>query len=387
MLLAFFNWITHQHSRWLVLAGVLGGLLLGSKYTCGAILISVEVALTAFCLRTGKSWWKNVLLFNLPLLGLFSPWLIKNFVFTGNPVYPLFFVSGSMTPIRIETYQSAPAWGNWLDILFLPFMATFTGYQAADGYGNAIGPLLLTFAGLSWVSWKQYNPVQKVLLKTVLWMSTTGLLVWMLANQMSGFLVQTRMHYGLFPLFIILAAAGFWSVRQLDISGIRLSKIMQAGILLVVGLTLIQFGSDPAFQRAIPLIQGRTQPDSVLADTLGWYVPAMQAVKALPEDTHTLLLYETRSYHCLPNCQPDEILDRWKRDWQTYGEGQAILKAWQAEGFTHVLIHQQGIAFALEYWVTNENRQTLEGLQDFLMTLPEPVQDFGGAYALVDIRQ
>lgn len=387
MLLALLQWLTQQQSRWLILAGVLAGLVLGSKYTSGAVLVSMEVAITVFCLRTHKSWWRSMLVFNLALLFLFSPWLIKNLIFTGNPVYPLFFVSGNMTPIRIDTYQSASPWGNVLDIFFLPFRATFMGFQGTEGYGNAIGPLLLAFGGLFWISWKHFNAGQRVLLKTVLWMAASGILVWMLANQMSGFLVQTRMHYALFPLFIFLAAAGYWSIRQLDTSTVRLSRIAQAAVLLAVGLTIIQFGSDATLQQAYPLMTGKLQAEDFLAETLGWYAPAMQAVKDLPEGTHTLLLYETRSYHCLPACQPDEILDRWKRDWQTYGDGNAILEAWRKEGITHVLVHQSGINFVFEYWVNEKNRDTLQGLQDFLTRLPEPVQEFGSTYALYEIKK
>jgi hypothetical protein len=187
-------------------------------------------------------------------------------------------------------------------------------------------------------------------------------------------------------LFIFLAAAGYWSIRQLDTSTVRLSRIAQAAVLLAVGLTTIQFGSNATFQQVFPVMTGKLQAEDFLEETLGWYVPAMQAVKELPEDTHTLLLYETRSYHCLPVCQPDEILDRWKRDWQTYGDGTAILDAWRKEGITHVLVYHRGIDFVMEYWVNEKNRDTLQGLQDFLTQLPEPVQEFGSAYALYEIK-
>ena len=80
----------------------------------------------------------------------------------------------------------------------------------------------------------------------------------------------------------------------------------------------------------------------------------MRAINELPKETHTLLLYETRSYHCLPNCQPDEILDRWKRDWQKYGNNEKILQAWRDEGITHVMVYQLGVDYALEFWITDK---------------------------------
>jgi hypothetical protein len=386
LLLAFFTWLIHQDWQWLVLAGIFGGLLMGSKYTSGAVQISMEIAITLFCLRTGKSWWKTMLLYNLPLLIVFSPWLIKNLVFTGNPVYPLFFVSGNMSPIRIENYQSAPTWGNWMDFIFLPVMATITGFPGTDGFGSAIGPLLLAFGVLVWVGWQQFQVQQRMLLKTVLWMAITGILVWATANQMSGFLVQTRMHYALFPLFIILSAAGYNGLQGLHTPQVRFSRIVQAVIIMVMSFTMIEFIQNAMNLQLFSVISGKISREEFLDQTLGWYGPAMRAIKELPEDTHTLLLYETRSYHCLPNCQPDEILDRWKRDWQKYGNYEEILQAWRNEGISHVMVYQLGVDYALEFWVMDENRDTLYALDEFITQLPEPIERFGTSYALYDIR-
>lgn len=386
LLLTFFTWLIHQDWHWLVLAGVFGGLLMGSKYTSGAIQISMEVAITLFCLRTRKSWWKAMLFYNLPLLIVFSPWLIKNFIFTGNPVYPLFFVSGNMNPIRIDNYQSAPAWGNWMDFFLLPVMATITGFPGTDGFGSAIGPLLLAMSVLVWVGWQRFNVQQRMLLKTMIWMAVTGILVWATANQMSGFLVQTRMHYALFPLFIILSAASFKGLQGLHIPQLRFSRIIQAVIVMVMGFTLLETITNAMNIQLFSVISGKISSDQFLDNTLGWYSPAMRSIKSMPENTHTLLLYETRSYHCLPNCQPDEILDRWKRDWQKYEDNEKILQAWRNEGITHVMVYHLGVDYALELWVTDKNRDTLNALDVFIDQLPEPLERFGTSYALYDIR-
>ena len=386
LLLAFFTWMIHQDWHWLLLAGIFGGLLMGSKYTSGAIQISVEIAITLFCLRTRKSWWKAMLYYNLPLLVVFLPWLIKNFIFTGNPVYPLFFVSGNMNPIRIDNYQSAPSWGDWKDFFLLPIMATIMGFPGTDGFGSAIGPLILALSVLVWVGWQKLGVQQRMLLKTILWMAIIGILVWAIANQMSGFLVQTRMHYALFPLFIILSAAGFHGLQDLRIPEVRFSKILQAVIIMVMGFTMLETITYYMDVQLFSVLSGKITQEEFIDQKLGWYGPAMKAINELPKETHTLLLYETRSYHCLPNCQPDEILDRWKRDWQKYGNNEKILQAWRDEGVTHVMVYQLGVDYALEFWVTDKNRETLYALDEFISQLPEPVEKFGTSYVLYDIR-
>jgi hypothetical protein len=77
--------------RWVALAGVLAGLACGFKYT-GVVLVALPVGVMLLVgLRAG---WgrrvKSASVFGLAALAAFSPWLVKNAVMTGNPVFPLF---------------------------------------------------------------------------------------------------------------------------------------------------------------------------------------------------------------------------------------------------------------------------------------------------------
>src|SRR4030067_705588 len=76
-----------------------------------------------------------------------------------------------------------------------------------------------------------------------------------------------------------------------------------------------------------------------------WYATAMQAIQKLPEDALVLMLWEPRSLYCLPKCVPDEVIDRWKHDLFTWKEPGAILKNWQASGYTHLLYYRFGADF------------------------------------------
>jgi hypothetical protein len=93
-----------------------------------------------------------------------------------------------------------------------------------------------------------------------------------------------------------------------------------------------------------------------------------------------LMLWEPRSLYCAPRCQPDEVLDRWRSDFNEYHQSEAILSVWRQEGFTHLLVHQAGEEFIRH----DDDRyspaewQTLDELLDMLT----PAANYGEAYTL-----
>ncbi len=75
--------------KWIILSGVFGGLILGTKYTGVFFIPGLLAILLLFAFKNIGKWSVVVLL-------LFSPWLVRNFISTGNPVYP--FLSGVIKP-------------------------------------------------------------------------------------------------------------------------------------------------------------------------------------------------------------------------------------------------------------------------------------------------
>ena len=77
--------------RWLILAGLMCGFACGCKYTA-ILLVALPVVAAAFVITPRRSLKFRVRCAGLILLaGVagFSPWLIKNTMMTGNPVFPL----------------------------------------------------------------------------------------------------------------------------------------------------------------------------------------------------------------------------------------------------------------------------------------------------------
>ncbi len=380
-------WRERGADELLVWAGIFAGLAFSAKYTAGNLVLVAGGVLLWHVWRRRARLIPAGLRFGLGFLIPPLPWLLKNAIATGNPFYPLFFPSGAMTPLRQMVYQSGPAWGDWRDVLFLPLRAALSGIQGFEGYDFSMGPLLLGFGALAWLGYRALDARQRGTFETAAAAGLMGWVVWALSNLRSGYLIQTRMYLAIFPALAALAALGFCALAGMTLSTgragtLRLGRVLAGLVLFVLGLNLLQTGVAGLQKGAPQVLLGIKSAEEYLADNLGWYYPAAQAALSLPEGSRVLLLLEARSLYCAPVCRPDEILDRWKRAEADYGsDASAIRSAWQAEGFTHVLVSRAGLAFFRETPDVHHSAEEMLRLDAFLATLPAP-QSFGDAYAL-----
>jgi hypothetical protein len=96
------------------------------------------------------------------------------------------------------------------------------------------------------------------------------------------------------------------------------------------------------------------------------------------------MLWETRSLGCLPNCDPDETIDRWYETSLTYASSEEILSFWQAQGYTHLFINRIGVEFIQE----NDGRispKNWDKLETLLGMLPPP-NSVAPGYDLYELR-
>lgn len=378
-------WRQEEDRTSLLLSGIFAGFALGTKYTAGVLAIALAAALIWHCWQSKRKLIPNLLSLTLPALAVFSPWLLKNLLTTGNPVYPLLFPSGAMTSLRMQGYQDISPWGNWQDILFLPLRATYLGIDAASGYSVTIGPLLLGLGALAWIGLRSRPQSQKNTLQTAIIVALSGIFLWVVGNQFSGYLIQTRYYYSLFPAFAVLAAGGFDSLANIKLPAIRLERLMIALILLVLLLNLLHVSSDTLTSGAPQTVSGLQTKDAYLTQSLGWYYPVMNHISQMPADNHTLLFFEPRSLYCGKRCTPDEIMDRWKRDWNTYQDIDSIKAAWRAEGFTHFLYYQSGANLMRESGAVQYTAEEWLALDQFLAACEDPL-NFDDVYLLYPLR-
>lgn len=365
-------------------AGVFTGLAVGSKYTAGVIAIAGLGALLWHAYQRKDKVLVRGLEYGTAALVVFLPWLIKNWITTGNPIYPFFFGGGAMTDLRMQVWQNVPIYGNWLDVVLLPIRATYLGIEGAPGYMVAVGPLLLGLGALAWIGHENHSEDQRAAFENAAWIAGLGVLVWVLGSQYSGRLIQTRYYFVLFPAFVLLAGFGYRGVSGLSIGQLRLRRILNAFVLLVMVFNLLEVGAKVVGQDAWRAASGARSEKDYVADNLGWYQPAMWAIRDLPVGNRVLLLYEARGYYCAPTCVADEVLDRWKGDWDTNRNDEAILEAWREEGFTHVMAYSAGMEFLRTGDDPNHPAEDIEALEQLLEKMPLEA-DFGGAYDLYEI--
>ncbi len=150
-ILALQAYFDHTHLRWLFISGIFCGLAFSTKYTAGIILAGVGVSYLLTTIRSKRSVLTGGMLLLVGFLLPSLPWLIKNWVLVGNPISPYFWGSSVFTADRQQVIQGNLPFGNWMDIVLLPFRATILGADGGQGYSHTIGVLFLLLGGLCWI--------------------------------------------------------------------------------------------------------------------------------------------------------------------------------------------------------------------------------------------
>ena len=413
-LLSLLEWRFNLRRRDLFVVGAFAGFAFTTKYTGGILaLIGVGVIGIDHLLKraVGRASASNLVAFLQRVLifgaaaGLVAlPWLIKNWLATGNPFYPLIFPAGAMDAVRLRLYQSIVPWGGWQDAIFLPLRATYWGVEGANGYSASIGPLLLGLglpavlglffpnvfepAGDSQESGQRLGtdstPPPRLVISTAAWIAVFGILIWSVAGRLTSYLLATRLYYDLFPAFAVLAGAGMMVLDGFHTSQVRFGRVASVMLLLVVALNLYQVGSDSVKKDAAAYLMGFSSRQQYLEQNLGAYAAAMQRINQLPPGSRVLMIWETRSYYCQPTCTPDEVLDRWRADIAHLKDPQAVLQSWRAEGFTYILYYRLGADF-LQQEDSNFRDLDWAQLNNMLAQLRQ-VDDINGTYELYRIQ-
>lgn len=162
-LLAGLAWWQTDQPAWLVWSGVFGGIALGIK-TTALMILAPEVGLfLVFLLYRHRFSWlflRRLLYFCLPLVLLPLPWLIRDWLWTGNPIFPVlnsFFHTSIIVPPEVGTSTSIvagnPSEFNLLQFIRLPWDLAANaslnyreGAQVPEGMAGSV-----TLLALPWV--------------------------------------------------------------------------------------------------------------------------------------------------------------------------------------------------------------------------------------------
>jgi len=372
LLIALEAWRHTGDRRAAAAAGAAAAFALGTKYSAGLGLLAGAAVLVAF---GGRKAWSALAVF-LALAGLLAaPWLLKNWAYTGAPLFPVVGPSRSIDPAQQEFYRGETG-GIGVASLLLPLTATLQGVEGAPGFAASLGPLMLGLApGALLVRRRSAGAARTAGVFVVV-----GWLVWGLASLFSVQLAQTRLYYVFFPAWAVVGGAGFAGVSRIRLPRLRLGMLAQAMVVISLGLSAI--GSSLAVARNRPQdpLLGLETASAYRGRRLGLYEAAMDAIADLGPGASVISLWEARGLECRPICRPDYWLDRWYLARLRSGEPDAILNQWRSEGATHLLVYRAGLDFVK----ASDRRYSAAdwaALESLLAQLPL-VERIGEAYEL-----
>jgi hypothetical protein len=355
------NWFDDRRRQWLLLSAVLCGLAMGLKYTsfvCPLTLVVLIIWRQGVRERARPSDVLRALLaFGVVALLVASPWYVKNFLFTGNPVYPFAYsvFGGRFWDEFRATWYARAGTGIGLDpvkLVALPWTLTL-GIRDMNYYDGRMGPLfvgLLPLILLYFLLRSRGNTAARPrAVGYLLFFALAQYLVWTYGVVASRSLFQSRL---LLPCFVALSpalAVALDALRALDRPQFSLRRLVWMTVALVLALNPVYQGLDTLRINPLPYLTGREVREAFLERTLGEHYAAMQVIGAqTPPEAKVLFLWEPRSYYCPGAAQPDPVLETWKHLLALHDTVPAIAESLHAEGFTHVLLSRRGLEFMLD---------------------------------------
>jgi len=399
--LAHFLWSGPQTGSWLILSGVLAGLALSTKYTALALPPALGLSLLISRIRRPGFAVHCAILLGFVALAVWSPWLVKNLVLTGNPTYPFFFDGVYWDEYRAWWYDRPGEPGQGLAytepwrLLIAPWDVTVWGVEGVSlvglpGYNATVGPLLLACLPLLPLVWQRLSVGQRRWLLAALAFCGVLYAFWLWGVARSALLIQTRLLFPAFGLLALMAGAVVEGLRALPRHPIDLGWVVRAVVVGVLSLSLVSTFLFAMRDQPLRVLLGFESEEEFLARELGWYHVAVSYVnQELPQDAVVLFLWEERSYYCQVTCWPDSVLDRWLHATQhLYGHNAAtIADAWREDGVTHVLLYRAGLELIVAEGYDPATPQDLETLDELLSRHAVLVQEFGSAYELYRLEE
>jgi 4-amino-4-deoxy-L-arabinose transferase-like glycosyltransferase len=385
---AFVRWREQRVSgqNWLLVMAAFCGFGAGVKYTAIAIPVALGLSMAWTSRRDGL----RAVMGRLGQLAavfviLTLPWLLENWLTTGNPFYPFFFQGAYWDAWRAWWYDrpgSGLATTAPWRLAIAPLEATILGSEGGEPYDATIGPLLLVAAPLLFVAWRSLKPEERATTGHLLFFFGVNYGLWLIGMARSALLVQTRLLLPVFGVAAVLGAAGLDRLTALRRPQLDAGWLVRAVVSLTLALLL--FSTLAAFLRSnpLPVALGLEARDDYLARRLGIYHLALQGVNALPSGSRVVFLWEPRSYACRVDCWPDALLDRFLHMAHLYPDADAIARAWAQDGVTHVLLYRSGMQAIVEAKFDPVTPRDLAVMADLQSRHLSPVGEWGDAYVL-----
>lgn len=375
--------IEGANARWWIASGVFAGFAMGIKYTSFVIPVSAVVIITIVKYRQPNEMLRDIVQFSIISILTGSAWYIRNWIWMSNPFYPFAFGGRYWDPFRAAAFagiETGIGW-NWQAILSLPLTITL-GHQDVNYFDGNIGPLFLVSLPLALFLLARLQSrtfPQRHAMMILFGFSALSSAFWVYGYATTKNLWQTRLLLPALIPFIVISAAGLVSVSQIDTKQFRASFILYGLGAFSIFLTLFDATLGVIIRNPLATATGIITRDRYFETFQPAYFAASQLVAQLPDDAKVYSLFEPRSYGLPREVQPDTILDQFPHDLYTLKTPEAIVRSWQAHGYTHILLNIRGADFVYE------DRTERTALDDTLAMLDLTTVSPEGEYAVYRI--
>ena len=313
---AGFNAVQRQSRRWLVVSGVLLGFALGTRYFAAALGIGLAAALGWSAMRgRGRRALAPAPLALAAAAALLtsSPWLLRNQIEQGNPVYPIL-------TSWIRPHDAGPEWkgGSWRLAESDAYLGSERAWLRSPGkWPRVVLNLSLVLPWDLTVHGRRFEPLLGFLTPILLallpcllvlrpWPPATvplflgGAVYYLLWA--AGF---PRLRYLLPAVLLLLPLAGWVSTRLWRERGLAAAFVVAIWAVAISAAAwsslkvLRQVSDGAAYALALA---GSSDPhrlrEQYLESRLSYYPLAGEINRRLPRDAVILLVGELRSYYC-----------------------------------------------------------------------------------------
>jgi hypothetical protein len=371
-LYAIWRWCETRGFFWTLLSGLFAGMAMGIKYTSFVVPI-LCIFVIFLSERKTATQITSLIWFALPALIIASPWYLRNWLIMNNPVYPFVFEGRYWDTFRTIWYNGPGTGIGWdlKEILLLPFSITL-GYRDQNFFDGQIGPVfLLLLPLLSWTLWKKHFESKQARNAILITSIFTGLsyTFWTLGVINTIYLWQSRLLFPALIPFAIPMSLGVANLDRLDLPQFRISFIITCLIGLITGITLLDNSLHLMARRPLSYAFGMESREAYFERIQPRYAEALKITSETPNDAYLYFLFEPRSYNMPRKIQPDPILDNLTHDYYQYNTPERIIKNWQANGYTHLLIYYPGLQFVTSRFPNSNIIDRFDQLRKYLVPI------------------
>lgn len=365
--LLLFRWVRRNYKlSILICSGIFCGLAVGTKYN-GLIYCLLTTLFIPFLyirshpeISKGSELNQRAFLFALLYFSVtfivFSPWMVRNILWTNNPLYPLFqnYLSNSGSPlqnseitsltIRKLVYNESP-----IQVILLPLRMFFEGKDnVPQFFDGQLSPFLLLLPPLAFLHKSNQNNDEQFEKITMVLFS---ILFFFLAIFLTG--ARARYISPVLPFLVILSFYGlrnvFFSLKRLPFTHSNILSLVIPCLVLIIALSFNFIYISEQFRIYQPLsyLNGSVSRDDYISRFRDEYPLILFANQHLPVNSKTLCVFlGDRGYYmdfhhifATPTSRDDLVDLLYSRD-HSHNSSTA---------YTHLLVRDD----ITSYWIKN----------------------------------